>query len=244
MEPSATHIPQPTRDYFIYGRRESLPVPGSGKKTKSGFHYRCYVDGGPEPVMTSYNFRAVTAAYIFQHSGRDHPDFLLKQRPTFPMTGKMDLRCAADDHMMGIVTRSRKFFNTREELLGQFTDARSWKERFGESSVDVLSQVVLGTGDQMPPGGHSDRFGLIVGKQPAGSMIYERLPFYPDPPKSEEPGQLAGFVKKVLPSKLERHLFDKRPPRGWKLSVLPDLVPENPLLMLATAIMTLEINRW
>lgn len=229
-----------TRTYYIHGRRESLRQPG-GRKTRPGYHYRCFRE--QTYFLSSYHFRATDAAYIFLREEEERVDLRLKLRKTFPLSGKIDVLQERTETLSGVLSRNGTFYNSREELLGQFVDVRSFRERFGESTLDVVTQIVLGTGDQVVPGGGADRFGLVFRDRPAGCLEYRELPFFPEPTRRRELPQLASVVKKVLPRKMSKQLFTDRPPRGWKLTVDTEYDESEELLILLAALVHLEFDR-
>lgn len=73
-------------------------------------------------------------------------------------------------------------------------------------------------------------------------MNREKLAFFPDPPKSMEPGKLRKLASRVLPGVIGKELGEITPPYGWKLAVAPSAEADD--LLLYSALVHLESIRW
>jgi hypothetical protein len=238
-----TDLPQ-QQSFYIFGKHETLMIPGSNGKAKAGYYYRCFSASDYSLLFSSYNFRSGKAGYLFFGEEEASPHVTIKLRKSFPLTGKIDIVDNVRKTLQGVVTRGRKFYDHDEQLIGRFADATSWKEHFGESAFDALGQLIFGLGDADSTGSNSNKFGLILGSQPAGQLRREELPFYPDPPTRTGPTATGKMMKKFLPKKIGSALFDNAPPLGWKLEVHKDAMPKDINLLLIATLMTIEINRW
>jgi len=231
-------------NFYFFGKHESLLIPGSNGKTKAGYYYRCFSAPDYSLLFSSYNFRSGKAGYLFFREEETLPDVIIQLRKSFPLTGKIDIVDNVRKPLNGVVTRRRKFYDHNEQLIGRFADATSWKEHFGESAFDALGQLIFSLGDTDSMGSSSNKFGLILGGQPAGQLSRKELPFYPDPPKRTGPTATGKMMKKFLPQKIGSALFDNTPPSGWRLEIYKVPMPKDINLLLIATLMTIEINRW
>ena len=85
-----TDLP-PQQSFYIFGKHETLVVPGSNGKTKSGYYYRCFSAPDYSQVFFSYNFRSGKAGYLFFNEEKILPDVIIRLRKSFPLTGKIDI---------------------------------------------------------------------------------------------------------------------------------------------------------
>ena len=120
MEPAAgTAFPTGTSLHRFYAT-------GRVVARKYGRWYRCY--GADDRVrFTAQAFRSSKPLTVYAPSDDGRAELVLSLWGSFPLTGKIDVRDAGTDALVGVVTRGRKFLDAEERLLGQFHDARSWK---------------------------------------------------------------------------------------------------------------------
>lgn len=230
--------------YYFHSQYKALPLPDKDGKTKGGKYYRCYKGSEKVIEFCSFNFRTGTAAFIFNSCSPTTPDYSLRLKKTFPVTGKIDLIEYRTKRHLGQVTRGGKCLDAKGNLVARFIDPTSWKDHFGESAMDIFTQVAFGADSTDAPGGGPNQFGLIYGDLPAGSLVREQLPFFPDPPRRSEPSKVRKVLKKVLPKKFGSALFDISPPSGWKLSLTEKIDPKDSNLLLYCGLMTIEIRSW
>jgi hypothetical protein len=234
--------------YYFYGKHTSLPHPsGKAGKSASGYHYRCYRGDGDSLLFSSHNYRSGQVGKLFFTDREEsRPDYLLKMRPSFPLTGKIDLLEAQSKALQGVVTRGRKFFDGNEKLLGEFKDTRTWKDHLGESAVDAIGNLIFGGADNASADSQSGgtRFVLLCQNRPIGSLVREQLPFFPDPPTRTERGAVGKALRKILPENIGKALIDITPPVGWRLEVRDPVDVTHPILLLCAALMVIELSRW
>ena len=241
--------PQPETDftavYYFFGRHMLIPPPtGKTDKKISGYHYRCYRAGETVPFFWSHNYRKGHAGNLFLTQDAEQPDLILKLRPSFPLTGKIDVLDARDRSLKGVVTRGRKMYDHTEALIGKFVDTRTWKEHLGESVIDAVGGIIFGNGDAPANSDGANSFVLMLDKTPGGALHREQLPFFPDPPRRTKPRPSAKVFKKILPKNIGSALFDITPPAGWKLIVAGQSPIKDSIVLLCGALMTIEISRW
>jgi len=237
--------PDGGRSCYFYGQTTALPDPG-GKpgKTAQGYRYRCYRGEGKAMVFVAHAFRKALGAgiYIMDQEERQ-PEWVLKLRGSFPLTGKIDLVEARTKAICGIVTRGRKVYDRNEQLICRFADTRTWRDHLGGSAVDIAGSLLFGDdGSSTASGGTS--FVLERQGAAAGALARRQLPFFPDLPARTEPGSVGKLLKKVLPTNLGKALIDITPPIGWQLEIGSGIDEAQRFLILCGALMTIEIQRW
>lgn len=234
--------------YYFFGKHTTLPHPsGKAGKSASGYHYRCYRGDGESLLFSSHNYRSGHVGNVFFTDREEsRPDYILKLRPSFPLTGKIDLLEAQSNALHGVVTRGRRFFDGNEQLLGGFKDTRTWKDHLGESAVDAIGNLIFGGADgasaDSPSGG--THFVLLSQKRPIGALVREQLPFFPDPPNRTERGAVGKALRKILPDNIGKALIDITPPVGWRLEIRDPADITHPTLLLCAALMVIELSRW
>jgi hypothetical protein len=232
-----TSIPDPAAStlHRFYGAGRVV-----GKKY--GRQYRGY--GADHQVqLTAQASRSSQPLQVTFSGSASSPDLALQLRATFPLTGKIDVLVPGTKEVVGVVTRSRKFYDRHERLLGRFTDAMSWKEHLGETLIDAAGQIIFGGADGQPSPG-SDRFALTVDKRTVGSLTREQLPFFPDPPRRPRFPRVERVLQHLLPRKVGKALFGVTPPVGWRLEVFDPTAITDWRLLWCAALMTAELRNW
>ena len=227
--------------YHFFSRYKLLHNTFSDTQSQPGNYYRCFEDSGDAILFYSHNFRKQAAGYIFLDQAEGTPELKITLRKSFPISGKVEIRHYHSDTLLGIVTKSRKIYDHEAKLRGRFADSRSFKSQFGESAVDAVGQLIFGNVEAS--GGGLSRFGLILDGEPAGYLDRRTLPFYPDSENEKKPKRVGTALKRLLPDSLGKALFESSPPTGWELGVTPSHLPDNPLLLLAATLMTIELNK-
>lgn len=173
----------------------------------------------------------------------DEPCLLLRRRRSFPVSGKYDLFAMPDAARIGLLSRSGRFRDAQGRAAGRFRDARTMKDRWGESAFEVAGQLIFG-GEGDTAGSSPQGFVLLLEGKAAGSLTQKRLPFDPVPVQVREPHIVARTLRRVLPKKTGDALFERRPPRGWALELDPRDHGIEPRLLLGAALLAIEISRW
>ncbi len=208
---------------------------------KSSQRYRCF-DATENLELTANAFRSSRPTSVY-FKDEEEADVEMQIRKSFPFTGKIDIRDARSGSLLGVTTRSRKFFDADGNKIGEFHDSTTWREHLGESLADFIDQVVFDSGPSHTSNA-STGYVYFAEKKPAATLVRQTLPFFPESPKRTEPHPVGKALKKVLPKNLGSALFDITPPLGWKLEILDTEKLPDLKLMLCATLMTLEVRRW
>ena len=192
--------------------------------------------------FTARAFRVPGRITIFRATAPDRPIVLAKPRRTFPLTGRYDVFAGDEDQLLGVVSRSGRFYDARGHQLGRLADARTWKEHIGEGVLAALVEGLIAGESASGEARGADAYLITIGDQRAGTLARERLPFEGEVAEAP-PGPLARALRRILPKRAGDALFERRPPYAWKLDVANTAgVPD--LLLLTAAILAIEIALW
>lgn len=164
-----------------------------------------------------------------------------RPRRGFVFTGRYTV-AGPDGERLGFATRGGRFSTADGRRLGRFRDARSLKRHIGESLAVAVAEGLLG-GDGSGDGPGADGFVLELDGLPPGRLTRERLPFMPPDDEPRREGAARQLLRKALPQRAGSALLDRHPPRAWRLEV-PDLGAIEPRLLLASALLVLEVALW
>ena len=163
-------------------------------------------------------------------------------RSGYLVNGRTDITFLAEDSLVGSYARLGRVYDRDDQKVGRWQDARKWSEELKESLLDGIANALLGAGEG-PVGGNPGYTHVFSrGKDIIATLNREKLAFFPDPPKSMEPGKLAKLASRVLPGVIGKELGEVTPPYGWKLSVAPTAGNED--LLLYSALVHLENIRY
>jgi hypothetical protein len=200
-------------------------------------------DGQGEPRFTATAFRVPGRIMIFPAAASGVPIILAKPRRSFPLTGRYDVFTGKDSELLGVITRSGRFYDARGHKLGRFCDARTWKEQAGEGLFTVLVEGIIAGEAGSTDARGANAYHITIGDARAGTLGRERVPFEVDATSGHQPHRLARTLRRILPRRVGDGLFERRPPYAWKLDVANTArVPD--LLLLAAAILAIEIALW
>lgn len=200
-------------------------------------------DARGEPRFTATAFRVPGRIIVFAAGVSGDPIILAKPRRSFPLTGRYDVFTGEGNELLGVITRSGRFYDARGHKLGRFYDARTWKEHAGEGLFTVLVEGMIAGEAGSTDARGANAYHLTIGNARAGTLGRERVPFEVDATPGREPHRLARTLRRILPRRAGDWLFEHRPPYAWKLDVANSAgVPD--LLLLAAAILAIEIARW
>jgi hypothetical protein len=169
------------------------------------------------------------------------PRLLLRRRISFPLTGRYDLFELPSRERLGVLNRSGRFRDARGRVVGRFRDARTLRDHLGEGAFEMAFELLLGDGQSEATGSGPTGFVLLLDGRPAGALSQSRLPFHPSPPPEVELGPARRALRSVLPGDA---LFERRPPMGWRLALVPDAPVVDSSLLVSAALLAIEISRW
>lgn len=162
---------------------------------------------------------------------------MARPRRSFPLSGRYDVLQAGS--RIGVISRSGRIRAADGSTIARFRDARSLKEHVGEGVLTMVVEGVLGgdSGAGIGPGASGY---VLMGKESVlGSLRRGRLPFTIDEqPAERRVVRAVERVRRVLRAKP-----GARHPSGWTLD-LPDQSPIAEPLLLAAAILAIEIALW
>jgi len=192
--------------------------------------------------FTATAFRVPGRITINGATAPDRPIVRAKPRRSFPLTGRYDVFAGDEDELLGVVTRSGRFYDAQGHNLGRFRDARTWKEHLGEGVVTAMVEGIIAgdsaSGDARGPDGYL----ITIGDERAGTLARERVPFEAEFAEAR-PGRLALALRRILPKRAGDALFERRPPYAWRLEV-GDTAGVSDLLLLTAAVLAIEIALW
>ena len=199
-------------------------------------------DGTGASRFTARAFRVPGRITVWPHDAPDRPILLAVPRWSFPLTGRYDVRDAATDRELGVISRSGRFYGAHGRQLGRFRDARSWKEHAGEGLVTLVVEGLIAGDSAADAGTGPSGYVVIVGGRQAGTLSRARVPFEVESPPRAPPGRIARTLRHVLPRRVGDAWFEHRSPLAWKLDVDAGELPE-PILLAAT-LLAIEIALW
>lgn len=185
--------------------------------------------------------RAYTWSREILVSGEDGSvSFAIVRSRAFPLTGRAAVRLAASSSPLGTVARNGVFRDASGVARGRFVDARSFRERAGESLFQGIMEALLaGDGESVSSG--PDGYVLQVGGAVAGTLTYGVLPFTRShEERAPAPSRLRD---RIVPRALRGALQSLNAPRGWKF-VRSRAGEADPRLQMAAAIFAAELSRW
>jgi hypothetical protein len=200
-------------------------------------------DAQGEERFTAQAFRVPGRIMLYAAGAADRPIILAKPRRSFPLTGRYDVFTGDDSELLGVITRSGRFYNASGHKLGRFCDARTWTDHIGEGVfTGMVEGIIAGDGASTDARG-ADAYQIMIGGARVGTLGRERVPFEVDAAPGPQPQRLARTLRRILPKRAGDALFERRPPHAWKLDVstaagAPDL------LLLTAAILAIEIALW
>ena len=172
------------------------------------------------------------------------PRLLLRRRLLFPLSGRYDLFELPSGERLGFLNRSGRFRDARGHVVGRFRDARTLRDHLGEGAFEIAFEVLLGDGQSDATASSPTGFVLLLDGKPCGALSQARLPFHLSHPNEEELGPARRALRRVLPRRLGDALFERRPPRGWRLALAPDAPAVDSRLLVGAALLAIEISRW
>jgi hypothetical protein len=206
---------------------------------------RAYVihDGQGEARFTALAFRVPGRIMIFAPAAPDRAIIHAKPRRSFPLTGRYDVFDGSDEELLGVITRSGRFYDAGGRKLGRFCDARTWKEHVSEGVFTVMVEGIIAGDSSSTNARGADAYQIMIGDAGVGTLGRERVPFEVDAAREQPPRRLAQTVRRILPKRAGDALFERRPPHAWKLDVAAAAgVPD--MLLLTAAILAIEIALW
>lgn len=219
--------------YYIY--------PQGARRGGRGCHRHRVFDARQELVAEGYLHRTFQPSPVSFSGDMERPDVVLRLRKSFPLTGKIDIRDAATDELLGVTTRNYRLYDASEHLLAQFDGGVPLKEWLGQALAEAALDAALGSGgDGSSQAPHE--LVLTSGGRALGSLRHVTLPFFPNPVSRREPGAAGKMLRRLLPSRLRRWL-DVTSPRGWALELHSALEIDERLLLCAS-MMTVEMRNW
>jgi len=193
--------------------------------------------GNPWKVCT-FTANGITKAQFFLSC----TVFMMKIRTFNSRPGRTDILCLETNRLIGSYARFGRVYDSTDLKAGRWRDARKWSEEFKENLVDAIGNTLLGSGDVPGGANHSSTHLFSSGKKIICMLQREKLPFFPDPPKSMEPHRLAKLASKIIPGELGKSLGEVTPPYGWTLNVYKALEDDDVLRY--SALVHLEYLRW
>lgn len=216
-------------------------------RTRSSHHEgkacRAYViqDVQGEELFTARAVRVPGRITIF--AAPDRAIVLAKPHRLFPLTGRYDVFAGGDGTLLGVITRSGRFYNADGRKLGRFYDARTWKDHIGEGVFTVVVEGIIGGDGASTDARGADAYRIMIGDALSGTLGRERVPFEVDAAPARQPHRLTQTLRRILPKRAKDALFERRPPYAWKLDVA-DAGGVPDLLLLTAAILAIEIALW
>ncbi len=195
------------------------------------------------PILGARAFRVPGRMIIHAHGAIDRPVLLARPRLSFPFTGKYDAFAAEGGPRIGILSRNGRFRDGRGRLLGRFRDARSWKEHLTEGVGTAVLEILITGESGVSDGPDARGFVLFLGNRPAGALARRRMPFHTEPEAAQRQSRLAP-IRRFLPRKLGDRLFARRPASGWRLELDDSGGETDRRIVLAAAILAIEIALW
>jgi hypothetical protein len=161
-----------------------------------------------------------------------------RPRRSFPLSGRYDVMQGGT--RIGVITRTGRIRDADGNTIARFRDARSLKEHVGEGVLTMVVEGMLG-GDSGAGVGPGPSGYVLMGKESVlGTLRRGRLPFTVDEPPAE-PRRVVRAVERVR--RVLRVKSGARHPSGWTLE-LPDEAPIAEPLLLAAAMLAIEIALW
>ena len=200
--------------------------------------YRCF--SGDESVQ--FEARATRLGKPVPIFRGDRQTGEIRNRKGYVLNGRTDIHAMEPEQLIGSYARLGQVRDAADTKIARWKDGRKWSEEFKESLVDALANAVLGSGD-VPTGANPGDIQVFSnGKQILATLSREKLAFFPDPPKSTEPGKFAKLASRIVPGELGKSLGEVTPPRGWKLTILEPTKASQ--LLTWSALVHLEYMRW
>lgn len=166
----------------------------------------------------------------------------IRNRKGYLVNGRTDIQCQDTGQLLGSYSRLGQVCDAANQKIGRWRDGRKWSEEFKENLIDAIGNALLGSGD-VPGGVNASRTHLLSrGKEVLAVLRREQLPFFPDPPKSMQPGMFAKLASRIIPGQLGKSLGEVTPPYGWTLSILESSSDRS--LVRYSALIHLEFLRW
>jgi hypothetical protein len=175
---------------------------------KACHHHRVF-DPDATPLAEGRLTNGFKPSPISLRCNLDEPCSFLQMRKTFPLTGKVDLVDAQDGKLLGVATRGYKLLDTEEEEWARFQSPGELEKWLHVSMVELAAAIVLDDDGTSGGGSASARFALTSRNGVLGKLERTRLPFFPDPPPSREPGAVRQALTRLLPA-----VFERMPPWG------------------------------
>lgn len=210
------------------------------REGRRGREWVIHTDDG-EVRFTAFARRVPGPIDVFD--GADGAREVVRARPRrgFALTGRYTV-ALPDGERLGVATRGGRFYTADGQRLGRFRDARSLKQHAGETIAIMVIEGMLG-GEGSGEGGGARGFVLELEGLPSGRLVRGRLPFMPPDDEPRQEGAARQLVRRVLPKRAGAALLDRQPPMAWHLEV-PDPGSIPPLLLLAAALLAIEVALW
>ncbi|MDX1461271.1 MAG: hypothetical protein R3348_09475, partial [Xanthomonadales bacterium] len=172
---------------FFHSRRHR------GEKGSFELH-RCF-NGDGKVLFSAHATRLGKPMPVFRGSEQVAE---VRNRKHYLVNGRTDIISAETGGLIGSYARLGRLYDGEERKVGRWRDGRKWSEEFKENFADALANAVFG-GGEVPAGVNAGNTQLLAaGKDILCVLQRERLTFFPDPPKSAEPGKLARLASKVV----------------------------------------------
>lgn len=166
----------------------------------------------------------------------------INNRKNYLVNGRTDILEPETKRLIASYARFGRVYDASDLKAGRWRDARKWSEELKVNLVDAIGNTLLGSGDVPGGANHGDTHLFSRGKDIIGMLQREKLPFFPDPPKSMEPHKLARLASKIIPGELGKSLGEVTPPYGWALNVYESVGGDD--VVRYSALVHLEYLRW
>lgn len=206
--------------------------------------YRCY--GLNQQVL--FSVRAISLGKpfsVFNGEEKSHPIAEMRNSKGYLFNGKTLIHDLKTRFPLGCYVRTGSVIDGRDRKIGRWRDARSWSDEFKGNLIDALANALLGSGDVSSGANPSDTHIFSIGKDIIATLQREQMSFFPDPPKSMEPGRLAKIASKVIPGRLGKSLGEVTPPYGWTLKIHKKPADDQQMKLIQYgAVLRIEFLRW
>lgn len=172
--------------------------------------------------------------------GLEGEHFTIRRRRSFPLTGRVDA-IGANGGRFGILARSRIVRGPDGREVVRFRDARSRRDRTGETLFELAGQIITGAegGD---PGRAPLDYRILAGGRSVGRLARASWPFPDGTPAA--PPEIRGW-RRFLPAAVRDLARRLAAPECWRADLLaaPDVFGGE-RLRLASLVWTVELSHW
>lgn len=171
------------------------------------------------------------------------PMLLVRRRRLFPLTGRVDVLEPAAGRRIGTLHRSGRFVDASGRALGRFRDARSLREKTGESVFQAALEALLdGDGSSSYPSGPEGYVWIGPDGAVAGTLARRMLSFAPGSDNDHAP--IPAGLRAAVAARVRGLVRGLTAPRGWLLERAAPPAGADPLLVTGAALFAVELSRW